>query len=175
VAVVALAGLYYFGMRIKDSAGGPLTTNVIFLQKIGAYTLVTADAGFSDESCSAIEEHRDTKNLGLTGEICERSMGAEYKDATSGHVVFVHFIRITKNSELYQKLLGRMSTPARLEPYAVIRLEGSEIGWFPKTGFDIVITQEGNLTPTGFDYSLKAAGTNAVTQYFINQYGPSIN
>lgn len=178
VAVITLGGLYYFGTRIGDSSkdAGTQQPNPLFSSKLGAYSLMTADAGLGDPECSNIKRHLDTKDLSLTGEICERSMGAEYKDPTSGHVVFVHLIRITENPDLYRKLLDKVSRADRLEPYSVIRLEGSEIGWFPASKeFDIIITQEGDLTPTGFDYALKAAGKNAVTEYFLATYPPATN
>jgi len=172
VAGLALAGLYYFGNHINDAPRGSQVTNPIFLQKIGAYGLVTADINLGDASCEDFVERPETPEIDPTGRICERTMGAEYKDPASGRVIFIHLIRITEGRELYMKLLSLSSRPDKLEPFDIIRLEGSEIGWFPAKDFDIIVSVEGDLTPTGFDYALKAEGINAVTQYFINTYRP---
>ena len=176
VTLITLSGLYFFGTKINSTGEEVQKLNRIFPDKLGAYRLIDGDEGFREAECEIIKPNQEIKDLTLLGQICERSMGAEYKDNSSGHVVFIHFIRITEGVDTYRKLLDRVSRAERLEPYPVIRLEGSEIGWFPVVkDFDIIISQEGDITPTGFDYSIKADGKNAVTEYFLYTYPPVTN
>ncbi len=174
VSAAALVGVYYFSQQIKD-APTVTTADSIFPRSLGTYTLITGDAGLSDLQCSSIKDREDTASLGLSGEICDQSIAAEYRAIDSGHVVFVHLIRISGDRELYLSLLDELSSDDALEGYRVIRLEGSEIGWFPSAGgFDVIVTQEGSFTPSGsaFEYADHATGNNDVIRYFLRQYAP---
>lgn len=174
VALIAIGGVYYFGVQIKRADDSIQVVNPIFVRNIGPYVLVAGDNDFAEEECSFIEDHRDTSRLGLTGEICELSMGAEYKDPDSKKVVFVHVVRISKNQDLYQELLERISTKDDLGSYPIIRIEGWEIGWLPIDNYNLIITQEGSITIDGFEYATKASGINEVTQHFIGRFPPKI-
>lgn len=171
VALLALAGLYYFSRQFIDAEDlADEDPHPAFVQHIEEYALVTGNARLGDERCSPVAADDSTPEDVI--EICERSMAAEYKDSDTGHVVFVHLIQVTRNSDRYLELLERVSTVDQLHGHPVVRLDGSEIGWFPAEDFDIIVTEEGTLTTTGFSYASKAQGTNAVTQHFIGAYPP---
>lgn len=170
IALCAMGGLFYFSHKFISSEEDVEVPHPAFVPKIDQYVLVTGNARLAEERCSTIAA--DDPMSGEPLDICERSMAAEYKDSDTGHVVFVHLIQVTRNASRYMELLDRVSTDDWLHGYPIIRLDGSEIGWFPAEDFDIIVTEEGMLTPGGFQYAEKAEGTNAVTQHFIGEFPP---
>ena len=55
----------------------------------------------------------------------------------------------------------------------IFRVEKAEIGWYPKSDFDIILTQEYYFQNGGNDYSRTATGKNPVTKYFLEKYKPN--
>ena len=123
------------------------------------------------------EDNPDTKRTGLTGQICGKTITAEYREINGNKGVFVHLTQFTEASGLYKAMIEKLSYSDKLGNYDVLRLEHHEIGWF-SSQFDCIITQEGvyKVNPDGseqYSYPNKATGDNSVTKYFIEKYPPT--
>ncbi len=110
-------------------------------------------------------------------ELCTKTVLAEYRRVESNEVVFVHLNKVTKGNEAYKELMQKLSRADKLGNYNISRLEQAEIGWFPASQFDSIITQEGryDLSSGGngqYHYDQMATGDNQVTQYFLTQFSP---
>ena len=75
-----------------------------------------------------------------TGEICTTTKVLQYRNTESGKVVFVHLIEVTKEKELYVSALAKYSKLDKFQDYRIIRIERGELGWFPKSGYDLILT-----------------------------------
>lgn len=152
----------------------------LFPDTIGDYTLYNRNADKVDirSGCNMIEDHPDSKNLGISGEMCTKNATGEYRKSADNKGIFIHLSTITKGKEIYLSLVEKMSKPDKLGEHNVFRMEKPEIGWIPASQFDLIVTQEGvyKIHENGVEqymYPDEATGQNPVTQYFITQYAPA--
>lgn len=130
------------------------------------------------EECSNIEDHPDTARLGLSGEICRKTVIAQYREQAGDHVIFVQALIVTKGSEIQRAYLSKVTQPMMIGTAHAFRLERHEIGWYPTTRFDVLLTQEGRWKSVSgggesMSYRNLATGDNPVTQYFLSKFSPA--
>ncbi len=153
----------------------------IFPEQLGEYVLYERGPkkiSISNE-CRKIENHPDVEVAGLTGEFCQKLIIGQYRQITDGKVVFIHLSQINKGKDAFQALLKKLSQPDKLGKYNIVRFEQHELGWYPASKLDVILTQEGMAKveidgSESMSYKEKASGNNPVTKYFINQYPPAL-
>jgi hypothetical protein len=127
--------------------------------------------------CVTIEDKADLKSTGLTGEVCTRVFIAQYVERNSRKAVFIHASKSLKSPELLKLVIERLSKKDTLGSRQIFRIESHEIGWFPESDFDVIITQEGERPKDGgtenMSYTSKATGNNPVTKYFLDKFSPN--
>ena len=130
--------------------------------------------------CDNLSNNPDAKQLAVSGEICIKTISAQYRNTTDNKVILMNFMKVSKGRELMLPLLSRYNTGDTLGIYPILRTEGHEILWLPKEVFDSAGTQEGRWKANSdggesLGYGEKATGQNPVTQYFIAKYPPNIS
>jgi hypothetical protein len=152
-----------------------------FPDSIGSYILYerNPDKIRVTSECEKIEDYPDTRDFGIKGEVCSKTITGQYRDTSSDKVVFVHLNIITKGEDISNAIYEKFSKPDILSGYNVFRIERHEVGWKPLRDFDTVITQEGQWKigvdgSESFSYREIATGNNPVTQYFLAEFPPTI-
>ena len=110
---------------------------------------------------------------------CQEIIRAEYHQIDGQNTVFVNLLTFTKGKDSTKEYLHALGKSATIQsyPYEVMHIETHELGWFPKSIYDFVLTQEGIYTlrsdgGESVSYPSKATGNNAVATYFIQKYPP---
>jgi len=127
--------------------------------------------------CRNIEDHPDIDVGGLTGEVCQKIIIGEYRQTAGDRVVFIHLSQIVKGKDIFMALLKKSTQADKLGNYNIMRIERHELGWYPVSNFDVILTQEGTVESgsngsENMSYKEMASGDNTVTQYFISKYPP---
>ncbi len=159
----------------------PVKKEYSFPEKIGEYALVDASLSGpnAEYECRNVEDHPDTKNLGLNGEICIKGVRLQYENKATKKGLFVIPTSVSKGLEIYLALISKMSKPVIIDGKRLFRVEEHEIGWVTqgKEAVNIIMTQEYTVIDSGdgdgrsYNYGT-ATGDNPVTKYFLENYPP---
>ncbi len=112
---------------------------------------------------------------------CQEVITAVYHQIDGSKAVFVNLATFKSGRAAVEEYLRAQGRSEKLAsyPYEVLRVEQHELGWFPKSGYDFILTQEGEyrLHADGSEsgsYKNPATGNNAVIIHFIQKYPPSL-
>lgn len=153
-----------------------IDTSTIFPDNIGVFEISSrgSEKIRKDNRCVDFSKQPNAP-ADASGEVCIETMVAEYKDASTQKVVFVHLVKITKGKETAKKFIMSQSRPEIFNGFNIMRIEDHELSWFPKESFDEITLQEGTLVSDSngsrMNYG-KATGDNPVMKYFFEKYPP---
>jgi len=152
-----------------------------FPETIGQYKLFE-DISIKVETkkrCNKIEDNPILKATGRTGDACMETFVAEYRtpmSSTTTDIIRVNLSRFTENKDMFELLIENSSDPDTLDGLAVFRLAPFELGWYPSSVFDLIVTQDGEAivgtSSIKYEYAGTAIGENEVTRYFLSKYSP---
>ena len=109
---------------------------------------------------------------------CTLTIIAEYRKQGGTHGIFVHLLKAESGVEALRSVVDRESTPETLDGQQVVRVEKHELAWYPTSGYDVILTQEGiyqvnDRGTVDYQYPNTATGENPVTRFFFEKYPPA--
>lgn len=145
-------------------------------QTIGSFTYSPEGYGRGKTDCGRVEDHPDTLNTGIKGEVCTVQTTYLYENKETAQGIFVHKLSITSGRDLYQQVFAKMGrgVGGTTENPAFARVEGHELMWFTSKDADAIFTQEFSkeTVPDGVNYHYvsEADINHPVVQEFYRLY-----
>lgn len=167
--------LIWSGIIIKVekecSLGDTRIKKVDFPENIDGFIRKKID---NEEGCPKVND-RDYPELS-NGEVCFKIEDTEYEDSKTNKVIFIKNMILTKNPEIYHKLINRLTGPSSLSPN-IRRIEKHELLWYINDEHtQVIMTQEGeynrNEDGMSYNYNRNATASDSVSQYLLNNYPP---